>query len=141
MPTWQRERTCGDAPEMVDIDWSVLHDGQVVTAGSSRNSSGGFYSGTIAREIGKFPAQTGLHYSVLLQIRRDGGELNAANPKLLVQTYPGAWKDAAVGFMLASELRILGIAAFAAAGGLTLVLTPLVGYLRRRYKRRKEPQV
>ena len=140
MTTSQRERACADAPEMIDIDWSVLHGGQIVATGSSRNSSGGFYSGSIAREIGKFPAQMGLRYSVVLQIRRDGGELNVTHPKLLVQTYPGAWKDAVVGYMLASELRVMGIAAFAAAGVLTLVLTPLIGHLYRRYKSRRQAQ-
>ncbi len=141
MATWQRDRTCADAPDMIDIDWSVLHDGQVVATGSSRDSSGGFYSGTIARQIGKFPAQKGRQYSIALDIRRDGGELNATRPKLLVQTYPGEWKDAVVGYMLVSELRNLGIAAFGASAVLTLALTPLVGYLRRRYKRSKQSQL
>lgn len=138
MTTLQRSKICADAPEVIDIDWRVLHDGQAVATGSSGNSSGGFYSGSIAREIGRFAAEKGQRYSVLLDIRRDGGELNATHPKLLVQTYPGAWKDAVVGYMLASELRTIGIATFAAAGVLTLVLTPLIGYLHRRCKRGKQ---
>ena len=138
MVDWRRAQTCADAPDMIDIDWSVLHDGLVMANGSSRNSWGGFYSGTVAREIGRFAARKGQHYSVVLDIRRDGGELSATDPKLLVQTDPGAWKDAVVGFALASLLRTIGIAIFVIAGLLTLVLTPLFGRLYRLHQRRKK---
>lgn len=141
MVDWQRAQTCADAPEMIDIDWSVLHDGQVAATGSSRNSSGGFYSRTVAREIGRFAARKGQHYAVVLDIRRDGGELSTTDPKLLVQTDPGEWKDAVVGFALTSMLRTIGIAIFAIAGLLTLILTPLFGWLYRLYQRRKRAPV
>jgi len=138
MTNWQRSKTCAGAPEVIDIEWRVMHDGQAVATGSSRNSWGGFYSDSVAREVGHFAAQKDQRYSVVLDIRRDGGELNATHPKLLVQTHPGEWKDAVVGHALSSELRIIGVAAFATAGALTLIVTPLIGHLHRRYTHRKQ---
>jgi len=137
----QRAQACPDTPEMLDIDWRVLHNGQVVATGSSRNSWGGFYSDTIAREIGHFPVRKGQRYAVILDIHRDGGELNATNPKLLVQTHPGEWKDAVVGFALSSFLRTIGIATFAIAGLLTLILTPLFGWVYRLHLRRNRIKI
>jgi hypothetical protein len=78
---------------------------------------------------------------VFLDITRDGGELNATRPKLLVQTYPGEWKDDVVGYMLRSELRVLGIGVFTASAVLTLALTPLISYLYRRHKGSKQTQL
>jgi hypothetical protein len=132
----RQSKTCTTVPEVIDIDWKVLHADKVVAAGSSQSSKGGFYGDTVAREIGHFSAQKGQPYSVVLDVQRDGGELTATNPKLLVQTYPGAWKDAVVGLALSSMLRGIGIAVCATAGLLTLILTPLLGWLHRLHQRR-----
>jgi hypothetical protein len=124
MVDWDRAKTCAGIPELVDLERSVLDHGRVITSGSSRNSWGGFYSDTIARELGEFTAQKNQQYSIVLSIRRDGGELNKTNPTLLVETQPWEWKEAVVGSALISQLRILGTALFVAAGLLTLVLSP-----------------
>lgn len=122
---------------MIDIDWSVLHDGRVAATGSSQSSWGGFYRETVAREIGHFATQKGQRYAVVLDIHRNGGELGTTNPKVLVQTHPGEWKDAVVGLALTSMLRTIGIAVFALDGLLTLILTPWFGWLYRLHQRRK----
>jgi hypothetical protein len=138
MADWQPDQACADPPEAIDIDWTVLHNGQLAAAGSSKESSGGGWvdSDTVAREIGHFNAQRGERYSIVLYIRRNGGELSMTNPKLLVQTKPWAWADAAEGFAMISALRAIGIAAFAIAGLLTLILTPLFGWAYRWHRRR-----
>ncbi|MBC7926696.1 MAG: hypothetical protein H7039_13660 [Bryobacteraceae bacterium] len=120
---------CANASGAIDIDWKVLRAEEVVATGSSRSSRGGFYSDTVARDIGHFSAQAGQHYSVILAIGRDGGDLTATNPKLLVQTYPGAWKDALVGRSLSSMVCRIGATVCFMAGLLTLTLAPLTGWL------------
>jgi hypothetical protein len=90
-----------NVPEAIEIDWKVLHAGELTATGFSGTSMDGFYSDTVARKM------------------------------LLVQTYPGAWKDAVVGFAIDSTLRSIGIAACTIAALLTLILTPLFRHLRR----------
>jgi hypothetical protein len=126
---------CTDVPNVIDIDWCVLTGGKVIASGSSLKNWSGFYSGeTIAREIGHFAARKGQNYSVVLDIRRDANELSATNPKLLVETEPPAWKDAVVGYRLATLMHSVGSAVLLLAGLPTLVLTPLFGWLLRRYR-------
>src|ERR1035441_9026463 len=123
----QRVQTCANIAETIDIDWAVLHNGQLTAAGSSKESSGGEYGDPMAREIGHFSARRGERYSVVLYIHRNGGELGTTNPKLVVETQPWEWADAAEASAIISVLRPIGIAAsaiFAIAGLLTLILTP-----------------
>ena len=82
----QRVQTCANIAEAIDIDWAVLHNGQLAAAGSSKESSGGEYGDPMAREIGHFSAKRGERYSVVLYIHRNGGELSTTNPKLVVET-------------------------------------------------------
>ena len=120
MVDWQRAKTCADAAETIDIDWTVLNRGQFAAAGSSRDFTGGLCSHTVAREIGEFGASKGERYSFVLYIHHSGGELEATNPKLIVETRPWHWADAVEGYALASWLRSVGMLIFAAAGLLTL---------------------
>jgi hypothetical protein len=133
----QRAQTCATTPKIIDIDWTVQHNGQLGASGSSKDSSGGEYNEKVAREIGQFIARKGETYSVILYIHRNGGELGATNPKLLVETQPWEWADAAEGFAMLSVLRAIGITTFASAGLLTLILSPLFGWVHRLYSRRK----
>ena len=135
----QRVQTCANIAEAIDIDWAVLHNGQLAAAGSSKESSGGEYGDPMAREIGHFSAKRGERYSVVLYIHRNGGELSTTNPKLVVETQPWEWADAAEASAIISVLRPIGIAAsaiFAIAGLLTLILTPLFGRAYRWHRRR-----
>jgi hypothetical protein len=56
------ERPCMNVPEAIEIDWKVLHAGELTATGSSGTLMDGFYSDTVARKM------------------------------LLVQTYPGPGK-------------------------------------------------
>jgi len=137
MVDWQREKTCADVPEVIDIRWTLLHNGQLAASGASGDSSGGIYgSDTVEREIGEFSARKGERYALVLYIRRNAGELAVTNPKLLVETQPWEWADAAEGFAMVSFLRV-AMFTLAIAGLLILIATPLFARLYGRYRGRK----
>ena len=53
MVDWPREKACADVPEVIDIRWTLLHNGQFAASGASGDSVGGIYgSDTVEREIG-----------------------------------------------------------------------------------------
>jgi hypothetical protein len=98
---------CDNAPDVINITWKVLHNGTLAESGSSLNFRGGFYSDRVAREIGEFSAQKGQSYRIILTIVRDGSELDATAPTLLVETQPWEWKNAVVGSVVAVYIAVL----------------------------------
>jgi hypothetical protein len=135
--------SCPDAPEVIDISWSVSQDGHLAAQGSSQSTPYGYYTAdTVAREIGQFQAERGRTYSVTVDVRRNGQELDPTNPKLQVERNLGGGRaDEALAsalYVLTNLLRGIGSALFIAAGLLTLILPPLVSWCRRVWPRRND---
>ena len=78
---------CSDIQESLDVTWNVMSDGHPNGAGESQDTRATSYSETINKEIGRFDARSGQNHVVQLNIRRDAGELNTANPRLVVLGY------------------------------------------------------
>ena len=136
MIPWRQLKVCAGIPEAIDVDWKVLRGTEVSAAGSSPDFSAGSAAGDkMTREISYFTAQKNQSHSVVLTIHREGGVLNSSNPMLLVQTYPGEWKDALVGEALTSTLRSFVIGACTSPDYQHYFLAPLFGRL---YRRRRQ---
>jgi hypothetical protein len=78
---------CSDIPESLDVSWNLISDGHPNGAGASQDTRATSYNETINREIGRFDAKSGQNHVVQLNIGRDGGELDTANPRLVVLGY------------------------------------------------------
>jgi hypothetical protein len=99
-------KKCNEIPEVLDLKWSVTSDDYVVASGAPMRA--GSYSDTIARILGDFEAQKGRDYRVNLTLLRDGSELDIANPRLVVETFPGYWEGPVILLQLAFFLALLG---------------------------------
>jgi hypothetical protein len=75
--------------QTVDFDWELVNNfGAVVQSGSYKPLS---FSGSEVT-FAEFQSKRGVTQSVVLQIKRDGGELNTANTRLEVQVGPEYWE-------------------------------------------------
>jgi hypothetical protein len=120
---------CHSVPDVINITWKVLHNDVAVASGSSLNFRGGFYSDMVAREIGAFSAQKDQAYRIVLTIARDGSELDAASPRLLVETQPWEWERAVVGSIIWQCAAVLLVIIAA----LMIGLPPAFHFLSRRF--------
>jgi hypothetical protein len=78
---------CQDIPEAVDVSWRLMTDGRSNGDGSSKDKLGELYNDTINKVIGRFDARKGQRHVVLLNVRRDGRDLDSTNPRLVVLGY------------------------------------------------------
>ena len=127
LESWQADEKCRNIPEAVDVSWRVLSDGRANSIGSSRDTRGGSYSDTIAKEIGRFDARSGQHNVVLLDVKRDGRELDSTAPRLVVQVYPGYWE----GTVILLQLAFFGAVLVGVPGLIVLGGPPFVRAIRR----------
>ena len=111
---------CSDIPESLDVSWSLISDGHPNGTGASQDTSATSYNETINREIGRFDAKSGQNHVVQLNIGRDGGELDTANPRLVVLGYSRYSELAA--FMLSVTFFV---AVFAGGTGILLACVPV----------------
>lgn len=97
LPDLRRERCeigipltdCDSIGQNIDFDWQVVSkDGETVRKGQYKVAS---YSDTEV-SFGEFHATRANRWKVILKIRRDAGELNSANPKLVVETGGEYWE-------------------------------------------------
>lgn len=132
-PEGSNSGSCEGIASLIDISWELFERKKIVAEGSSGDIPPGInWSSTIERLIGKFKAQKGHRYTLVLDIKRDASELNVANPKIEIEVDRGISKDYAVGtHILRLEAVILGLL------GIT-VLVSLVR-LRRRIRRDIRP--
>ena len=73
---------CDGIIQLIDFDWQVVtDDGAIVQSG--RYEVGGY--GPLENIFGDFRTTSHKRYRVLLNVRRDAGELNAARPALIVE--------------------------------------------------------
>jgi len=77
-------KDCTKQP-LIDADWTLLSDGQVVYHGSSSGFGGAkFTKENIFKFLGSFPALAGKKYVLEMKFTKDGTPLNVANPHLIV---------------------------------------------------------
>jgi hypothetical protein len=77
-------KECAREP-LVDLNWKVLSEGQVVYQGSSSGFGGAeFTAEYIFKFLGDFSTQPGKKYIVELKFTKDGAPLDIANPHLIV---------------------------------------------------------
>lgn len=123
---------CKDTPELIDVSWTLNDGGRTIAKGRSQDYRAGFYSDTIAREIGEFRGGKGRVATIRATINRDASELNGAKPKILVSVDPSEWKDDVVAqqldFFTGCVFGLLGVAA-----------TLLGGILEFRRRRSRSP--
>ena len=77
-------KDCTKEP-LIDANWTLLSDGQVVDQGSSFGfGPAEFAKDYIVKFLGKFPTQSGKKYVVEVKFTKDGTPLDVANPHLIV---------------------------------------------------------
>ncbi len=74
-------RDCKDSPAL-DASWVLHQSGRTVAQGGANTARRVFWGG---EGIGTFFGETGRHYSVDLEIRRDSSDLNIASPRLRIE--------------------------------------------------------
>jgi hypothetical protein len=79
---------CDRTSGLVEFDWQVVSAGSTVQGGaySPLSVSGGKVT------FAAFEATRGRRQNIVLRIKRDGRELNAAHPTLVVQAGPEYWE-------------------------------------------------
>ncbi len=76
--------SCAKKP-LIDADWAVLSDGQVVSQGSSSGyGAASFTRDYIFKFLGSFSTLPGKKYVVEVKFTKDGTPLDVANPHLIV---------------------------------------------------------
>lgn len=92
---------CGADP-IVDFEWTVWSEGKIVATGTSHSHDSNFEGrkfggplrhcggvGSIDRDIGFFEGRKGQKFSIEVNVKKDGSELNIAYPTLsVVKGYP-----------------------------------------------------
>jgi len=98
LPNLEREKCemgiplgrCESIDQTVDFDWQVVSiDGETVQSGQYKL----LFFGGVEVGFGEFRAKRGGRYKVLLHVRRDAGELNTANPTLVVESGGEYWEE------------------------------------------------
>lgn len=102
----------GTQSEDIDLSWRLVANGELCRSGSSTPPIG---ISSLGRMVGSFPLSAGTRYALLLDIHRDGGELNSANPRLVVKISPGDY-----GEFLGPPLAMFAAALLAGVGFLVI---------------------
>jgi hypothetical protein len=78
-------KDCSSDDPLIEADWKVLSDGQVVDHGSSSSPGGAkFTKDYIFKFLGSFSTLPGKKYVLEVKFTKDGTPLNVANPHLIV---------------------------------------------------------
>jgi len=112
---WQSVQACTDQPSVLNVNWTLVRDGQNIASGSSTESGRASYSyHKTARDIGSFHAEKGRKYRLEVDVLQDGTQLGRANPRLQVEpflnSYEGQLLIAGLAFYLGILCAVVGIA-------------------------------
>jgi hypothetical protein len=119
---------CSESKNVISMSWEVRSGEQIVAKGESNPNGGGYWrSGSIGRQIGQFHAKAGTNYLLEVRSAMDGGELNAANPRIKVTVNATRGKQQYVGSTLSSVASIV----LACLGGSILLLMAIVVLFRK----------
>ncbi len=78
-------KNCTSDDPLLQADWTVWSEGQVVSSGSSTTHADDKYTkDNIFKFLGKFPALAGKKYVLEVKFTKNGTPLNVANPHLIV---------------------------------------------------------
>jgi hypothetical protein len=114
---------CKHLPTLIDISWKLMDGGKLVSEGDSGNNPSYDWSSTVERSLGEFKGQTGHRYTLVLDVKRDAAQLNAANPKIKIEVPRGISKDYAVGtYIQKLEAIVMGLIGVSILLGLLVVL-------------------
>ncbi len=101
---------CGAIPNLIDISWQLFDGEKMVSEGNSQETPWVAWSDPMERMIGRFKAEKGLHYRLVLQVKRDASQLNIDNPKIVIHAPYGHQEDFGIGtFVQKAEAAILAI--------------------------------
>jgi hypothetical protein len=102
---------CKGVPNLIDISWKLFEGEKIAAEGDSSSGPSSIDMGsTIERMVGRFRAQNGHRYTLLLDVKQDASELDIANPKIKVEVDRGISKDFAVGTSIErTEAAISGL--------------------------------
>ena len=123
-------KDCTVTPAVVNAQWTLMSDGEIVQHGSSLDSKGGAWTNdTIDRQIGEFDGKPGHKYQLDVDFLTDAKQLAAGDPHLTV----AVTSDFTEGAMFLSGLIIDPI-----AGALFLigVVCLLISFISARWDRR-----
>lgn len=77
---------CVGAPDIVDVSWQRYENERLVQEGNSAEYPGVVFSSPIIeRRIGQFSAIKERDYSLVVNVKRDAGQLDSAHPTIKVQ--------------------------------------------------------
>ncbi len=122
---------CNQIASLIEISWTLFEDDHIVAEGDSNDDRSYIWSSTVERMLGSFRGQMGHRYNLVLKIRRDGSELNTANPRIKVVVPLGISKDYSVGIFI-EKMEAMG---FGLIG--LLVLTTLL--ISRKSSQKEDP--
>jgi len=121
---------CSGTPSLIDISWELLSNENMAYAGNSAETPWAAWSDPMERMIGRFNAEKGLQYALVLQVKRDASQLNADNPKIVIHAPYGHQEDYAIGtFIQKAEAGVLAII------GTAILVVLLVIQLRSRTRK------
>jgi hypothetical protein len=106
---------CTNQPSVLNVNWTLMSDGQNLASGSSTETVRAGYSyHKTARHIGRFRAESGRTYRLDLDVLQDATRLVGANPRLEVEPflnrYEGRLLLAGLAFCLGSLGAVVGVA-------------------------------
>jgi hypothetical protein len=110
---------------LVSISWKLFDHDKLIAEGDSEKAIWETHADTLEGIIGKFEGQSDRTYHLVLQVTRDASELNAANPRIIVQIPRGLWEDYGAG------LFIRKVKAFI-VGMTGMVIVVVIALMRRR---------
>jgi hypothetical protein len=110
---------------LVSISWELFDHDKLIAEGDSEKAIWETHADTVEGIIGKFEGQSGRTYHLVLHVTRDASELDAANPRVIVQIPRGLWEDYGAGlFIRKVKAFIVGITG--------IVIVVLIALMRRR---------
>lgn len=123
---------CNEEP-LIQADWRLRSDGQIVAHGSINDAETGGFSDTLSRYLGGFEGQSGKRYTLDVNFTKDGTALAVTDPHLNVEVSATYYEDVMV---RGAELSVLCI--FMEAIGAILLALVAIRYRRNRHTTAEE---
>jgi len=120
---------CSKAPSVVNVEWTLFSDGNIVQRGSSADTPyGGWANDRISRDLGDFHGSPGHRYQIAFRFVTDATQLSVTNPYLNVSVNPAFTEG---------MLFMTGLVVYPTTGVLLLtsILLVLLSFFRARASR------
>lgn len=93
-------QACEGADNLIEIHWKLTEGNAVIAEGASNTSPALIESDAIDRIVGRVECTKGHQYRLVLEVTRDGSQLDSHSPKIVVQVPNGVMKDYGAGIAI-----------------------------------------